>query len=178
MDYRDPLGQAHERIARLEEELREERAKNAPPPPVPPMPPPPAPLGPDGAAPAPRAKVSVLRFLSLPLAVAGAIPLVMHHLPFESWIDPPSDVETYRLILGALVASFLLFGIEAGVRTRAGRATVVSRLLLVSAGVLALPVGLVAVTAGVTIISIGISAGLAVLGVVMLVRWVTRGSTT
>jgi hypothetical protein len=176
VDYRDPLGQAHERIARLEEELRKERAKNAPRPPKPP--PPPAPLGSDDAKAAPRAKVSALRFLSLPLAVAAAIPLVIHHLPFESLIDPPSDVESYRLILGALVASLLLFGLEAAVRMRAGQVTVVSRLLLVSAGVLAVPVGLVAVTAGVTIIGIIVAVGAAILGVVGLVHWITRGSTT
>jgi hypothetical protein len=120
----------------------------------------------------------VLRFLSLPLAVAAAIPLVMHHLPFESLIDPPSDVESYRLILGALVASFLLFGLEAAVRMRAGQPTVVSRLLLVSAAALAFPVGLVVATAGVTIIGIGIVVGVAIFGVVKLARWVTRGSTT
>jgi hypothetical protein len=172
MDYRDPLGQAHERIARLEEELAGERAKNAPRPPrTPPIPPAPV------ATTAPRARVPLLRFWSLPLAVVSAIPLAVHRLPFESSIDP-ADVDGVRLVLGGLVASSLLFALEALVRTQAGRATMGSRLLLVGAGVLGLPAGLVAATAGVTIVGIAISVGAAIFGLVKLARWTAKGSST
>lgn len=57
MSYRDELGQAHARIAQLEEQLREERAKRAPPPS-------------DGAV---RRRISVLAVCAVVLGVAAGV---------------------------------------------------------------------------------------------------------
>jgi hypothetical protein len=177
VDYRDPLTQAHERIARLEEEIARERAKNAPPP-TPPVVPATV-VSPDTreATTAPAAKVPLLRFWSLPLAVASAIPLAIHRLPFESWLDP-GDVPTVGWALYALVASCILFALEALVRTRAGHATIASRLFLVCAGACALPFAFLLLPVVGTIFGIVVMVGFAIFGTIKLGRWITKGSTS
>jgi hypothetical protein len=177
VDYRDPLGQAHERIARLEEELARERAKNAPPsgPPV---------TLASGVSPhtadattAPPAKVSLLRFWSVPVAAASAIPLAIHRLPFESWFDA-GDAQAIWYALYALLPACLLFALEALVRTHAGHATMVSRLLLVCAGACSLPFAFVLLPVVGTICGIGVAAACAIIGTLKLAHWIkgTGGS--
>jgi hypothetical protein len=166
VDYRDPLAQAHERIARLEEELAASRAKDAPP----------AHGSPDVplAAP-PRGRPSRLAFWSLPLALAAAIPVAVHRLPFESSFDP-ADVPNVRLVLVAAVAAFLLFAVEALVRARAGRATMASRLILAIACALVLPLALFALPAVGTVMGVSVAVGFAVYASIRLVRWISKGS--
>lgn len=101
MTYRDELAQAHERIDRLEAELRDERAKNAAPPPPPPPP--------KSPGPSMRVVVAVVVVSVLLGGVAGFFalrapprPLVLE--PVDKVLRDPRRYEGVRMrIQGELV---------------------------------------------------------------------------
>jgi hypothetical protein len=130
-----------------------------------------------GATAAPVARVSLLRFWSVPLAATSAIPLAIHRLPFESWFDA-GDAQAIWYVLYAFLPSCLLFALEALVRTRAGHATMMSRLLLVCAGVCSLPLAFLLLPVVGTICGIGVAAAFAIFGTIKLGRWINTGSTS
>jgi hypothetical protein len=167
MTYRDELEQAHQRIEQLEEELVEERAKNQTPVPKPVPEPVPTPQSVVVREPSTRSRLEWWQWWSLPLTIAAGIACLV-----------PINDEVLPWLFRSVLAGSALMSLEALLRWRNyGERTIACRLLIVLACIVGAPACIAAFFVGGSIVAVVFPVVAAVIGVVMLVRWIVKGKT-